>query len=1114
MLEPIDYTSILFDVICGRSASIRKALLKGEKNAVPCDSNEPLPQFTALLAIYGCLRPRKGTISKERAHQSLMTLIDAGLNRSWILRLPYHISIPILEAIKICRYHADKGWCRRLYNLIDRVDIAAQMQLGHRNIPVDFTMGANSPQTTQSKAGDISSFKDTVSPSFRLRGVGANLPNLRFSGDRRLQDVERMLLTDRVRTLRAPESTGPEEDQHHQQLVYNAANRACSQIVGRGMLTFSSAEVSHTSSYQIPPLVLQFKIAPSATILGPSFPPEVEDWPKFHNGVAGGLAIRSDAKEIDSSWIIFHKPETLSPEHGGFLLGLGLNGHLRSLSSWHAYPYLKIRHDFTSIGLLLGLAASYAGSQDPLLTKILSSGITSLLPKGSMTLNTSPLIQSASIMGIGLVFAGSAKHRMADAALQEIGRSILPGIEVHADHREAYSFSAACSFGLIMLGRGGGNPQYDDECLHTLRTCMNPTEVAIEDDDDSIDVNITAPGATLAVGFMFMRTNRKDISEQIRPPRDIFELDHIRPDLLMIRAISIGLIHWEDIQPSTEWLNKQIPDFILKAWNSRKELGGIDQTVELAYYNIVAGACFVVGLKYASTVNEDAYKLLTSCYAVYAQGLHARGPSSYEATIRKTAIRQGQNLIMTAYALVVVGTGDVSAYRKFRQLHGAEGGFSFGSRMAIHMAAGMLFLGAGRSTFGSSNFDIAMLCISFFPRFGMLVEDNRAYLQAYRHFWALAVQPTCVSTININTLQSVYLPLRADYKQQDGSMKAKAIIAPTLIYSFDSLCGLSINSPRYTASSIDAAKNSSDRALLIHSQVIYVKPKSGTMDYATDAKGNLTLSILSAPLLANGWQNNDGLLTGQRCVSETNREMMNGTFVNRYAYSSTLVSLKDRLGSGAMERAKAALTRAGFRFGTDADLAVAKALDSFLVEALLTDKKEEATIMVAILSNLGFDSVNAPSRLIQLQHIRDYYSSAASDYSDVSKVVFPFLRKSILNIAWNKVARRASKPSLLTFYFAADKFPENLATKEWQEIAIALAANSVPSLQHIQAMKETIANAKTIVGNTRDAPVDVSSAWIKILATIAAGNTGGSSAIWEDRSMLEAMRGLVVTRRS
>lgn len=1029
----IDYTELLGDILCGNQVRLPVSSSNG---------SEHMPNFAALVSIFACLRPKPGVDTKARSSRAARRVTELGFGLSWILGLPYHFALPILDAIQLCRHHPNDEWDLKTCILTDRLDVAAQKDFGSRAISTETTLPEVPPMA-------IKSAQQCVQPARAFSGSQATrLPSIRFATDRRLQDVERLLATDRIRALKHPAS---DQEDAMKQAVQQAVYLAFSQIIGRGLLAYASREVSHTSSYRVEPLVLQYSFPPLSPIWTPTHVADLEDWPKFHNGAASGLAIKPGAPEIDSSWIAFHKTEVPSPEQGGFLLGLGLNGHLRSLTSWHAYPFLSLRHDFTSVGLLLGLSASYAGSQDRLLTTILSSGVASLLPPGAVELNTSPLVQSASIMGIGLVHAGSAKHRMADAALSELGRGVLTGIDMHADHREAYSFSAACAFGLIMLGRGGGNPQYDLEAVTTLRRCFTPLGADALDVDSAIDVNTTAPGATLALGLMYLRTGRKEVSSLLSQPQDLFELDHIRPDLLMIRAISIGLIHWDDVEPTQHWLDAQLPEFIRTTWATRQQGGmSTDQTIELAYYNIIAGACFVVGLKYASSINEDAYKLLTSTYATFSAGVHVGGgaANSYEDKIRKAAIRQGQNLIMMAYAIVVVGTGDIAAYRKFRMLHAAESGFTYGARVASHMATGMLFMGAGRCTFGTSNCDIAALCISCFPRFGSQVEDNRAYLQAYRHFWALAAQPTCVSTVNVADLQSVYLPLKADYARHDGgATESRTIVAPALLNSFESMRTLSGSSPRYLTPVINVPQAIKNRQLLLRSQSVFVKQRPGFMDYTSDPKGNLTLHIIASPALAMGWNPLDGAVVGRASVAQTQPEMQDGSFVKDYAHNPLAIAVKGIFGEDAIRRAAKVLRDAGLPVAGES--AWGSALDDLLLEALLTEKNE-VTSLVTILSSLD---CGVPEQVLQLQWASRYYASASYDAGQMGRRI----RASTLSLVRSKLLRVGDPDrNQVAAYF------RNLNVDTDLKFAWYLNASGTPSrssLAHMQSLAKQIKDA-------------------------------------------------------
>lgn len=352
---------------------------------------------------------------------------------------------------------------------------------------------------------------------------------------------------------------------------------------------------------------------------------EARDWASFHNGVAAGLRISPSSQGIDSSWIVFNRPAEPCPSHAGLLFGLGLTGHLRSMVPWHAFPYLDSRHDFTSSGLLLGLAASYAATEDVLLTKIFSLHVQALLPHGSRELNASPLTQAAALLGIGILYGGSRNRKMAETALAEIGRHSSPSVESFTAYAESYAFSAAMSFGMIMVGRGGeagysGDLDLVVQLKQWIFGVIGPLHVDQDGHEaaEKSDTNVTAPGATAALGLMYLRSERVDIAEILEIPHTRFELDLLRPDLLLLRVLSRSLILWNDIVASNEWVESNIPNVIKSALRKRKRSGqGLDLTLELAYFNIVAGACFAIGLKNAGTARSSVHSLLLHYYDLF-----------------------------------------------------------------------------------------------------------------------------------------------------------------------------------------------------------------------------------------------------------------------------------------------------------------------------------------------------------------------------------------------------------------------------------------------------------------------------------------------------------------
>ena len=56
-----------------------------------------------------------------------------------------------------------------------------------------------------------------------------------------------------------------------------------------------------------------------------------------------------------------------------------------------------------------------------------------------------------------------------------------------------------------------------------------------------MNVNVTSPGATLALGMFFFNTGNAAIAEWLQAPDTQFMLDHVRPDFLLLRVNETSL---------------------------------------------------------------------------------------------------------------------------------------------------------------------------------------------------------------------------------------------------------------------------------------------------------------------------------------------------------------------------------------------------------------------------------------------------------------------------------------------------------------------------------------------------------------------------------------------
>ena len=74
-----------------------------------------------------------------------------------------------------------------------------------------------------------------------------------------------------------------------------------------------------------------------------------------------------------------------------------------------------------------------------------------LLPMGAADMEISHTIQTAAMVGVGLLYLASGNRRMVEVMLREIGREPGPELEF-AENRESYSLSAGLALGMITLG--------------------------------------------------------------------------------------------------------------------------------------------------------------------------------------------------------------------------------------------------------------------------------------------------------------------------------------------------------------------------------------------------------------------------------------------------------------------------------------------------------------------------------------------------------------------------------------------------------------------------------------------------------------------------------------
>ncbi|RCH98868.1 Anaphase-promoting complex subunit 1, partial [Rhizopus stolonifer] len=685
----------------------------------------------------------------ERLHASQVT-------RMHIETLTKTIAAPILEALDNLKNKPPLNWSKETYNVIGRNDIFKQLQM---------VVTVCDPNTEIFKLPLSETSDGPVSMDSLIKEV-LELPTQKciYESDVLNMETERLRfgfggIIEKVRTMldasRIPEHVAP---QHLTNLRYVST--------GRAIYAYATHMPDLTKTLPLEPIKMAAKLLPLRTTVNLDeslWNKEFLHWPQFHNGVAAGLRI-SPNNYVNDSWISFCHPGELEPQHGGMLLAMGLNGILKRLTLEYWYHIIRQSCSLVSVGFIMGIAAAYRGTEDKKVTKLLSAYIPALLERDVAPFNQSNLILASSLLGLGLLHMNSCDKKMATVMLQEIGRYVTHDLSLLEADYQTCALAAGFSLGFITLGKGKQDLKaIDPDLCKKLCALM----LGKEGPEKRINLDITSPGATIALGLMYLRTEASDVARLIEIPATRPLLNYVRPDFLMLRIIARNLIMWSTIQPTHEWIHGQTPSFINAEAQAMNEIDDEREVMKQAEYNIVCGACLCMGLRFAGSKNEQAFACLLDQLDRFTRLLHSPA-ATFQQRITKGIVSACVDVLCTAAAMVMAGTGRLELLRRLEDLyHRVNNDTTYGNHMAISMSMGMLFIGLGGYTLTTTNEAIAGLLCAFYPFYPLSTEDNRYHSQAFRHLWVLAVDSRWLMPIDVATKKPCRVPMRLEIYEDD-----------------------------------------------------------------------------------------------------------------------------------------------------------------------------------------------------------------------------------------------------------------------------------------------------------------------------------------------------------
>ncbi|CAI6338831.1 unnamed protein product [Periconia digitata] len=842
-----------------------------------------------------------------------------GITMQMLSTFPEAAQAPLMEFITRCQTNPPTTWSRSLLRLIQREDMDLAMasdtdtsqDINQHNgyIGTGYQAALHASVSTR----DIHTICQNAERSDTLASTAESdrhtITRLIFKEDRRFMEAYSLVEPTKPSVVyygydsRAEDVTVLEGQKAFVQWVMI---RTFSLPIGNSMLKFSSKKPLLTEKFSLIGFSTSCVMKPMGNVVTAdrtTYSEEKFFWAFFNQGVSAGLSISRDAQGIDTSWIMYNKPAELSNRHAGLLLGLGLNGHLKNIAKWLSFKYLTPKHTMTSVGLLLGLSASYMGTMDTLVTRLLSVHVTRMLPPGAAELNLSPYTQTTGLMGIGLLYYNTQHRRMSEVMLSEIEHVDEPDPSEPLDslRDEAYRLAAGFALGYINLGKGK-----DLRGLHDMRIVERLLGVAVAPKPVSI-VHIldqATAGAVIAIALIFMKTHDEALARKINVPDTLPQFDYVRPDICRLRTLAKHMIMWDNIRADDEWIMKNLP----VEYRDDHSLKGITKlrSEQMSFFNVLSGLLWSISLKYAGTGNTQVRDFLIR-YLDQLIRINKLPAHRYDAKLSRNTVRNCQDLAALSAATVMAGTGDLDILRRLRGLHGRIGSdIPYGSHLAAHMAIGVLFIGGGTYTFNTSNKAIASLICAFYPLFPIDVQDSRAHLQAFRHFWVLAAEPRALIVRDADTGKAFSTPitvhLRAGSTDHPASTRSPStsdqddtkinLTAPCLLPSLATISRIETSDPSYWPTTLDFVLNPLHLHRFKHSQTLTVRRRAphdrhSTAFSATLAALNDAQSSRSARLM---W---DWLFTLPALVEFQKADV--GLILPTDPFSSTFLDPRDTL---------------------------------------------------------------------------------------------------------------------------------------------------------------------------------------------------------------------------
>ncbi|SSD61576.1 uncharacterized protein SCODWIG_03337 [Saccharomycodes ludwigii] len=457
--------------------------------------------------------------------------------------------------------------------------------------------------------------------------------------------------------------------------------RQVASAIGWGQIVYSTCIPLPTEQYKRPTI--------SFTALSPStgrvyagqtdlFHENVFEWGAFHSGVSAALKISKYSKGLDSHWVSFNKPKNLTVQYGGFLFGLGLNGLLKNLEEWQIYNLLGPKYTSVSIGVLLGMCASLRGSMNVTLNKLLCVHVDAFLPAGSNDLNVDYQVQTAGLVGAGMLFEATFNKKLSESLFGCLYGFVK--VKGKPTCNEGYRIAAGIGLGLVNLGSAKrdlisgtiGNTNGDTININMVDSDMVDRLVSTIISNNDVEtpqiLDNSFIGSIISLMLIYLKSNNFIVARKLALPFDkMLSSTYVRPEFFFYREWCFNMIMWDSIT------SDQLKEYI-KTFAQNVNVHTIS-TDDLPKYYKLAGFLLSFSIKHVSSNDKRFLKMVLPIVDRLSELYNLKYIARLDLKLSIKNIGVVTNILLLSLSLVFCGSGNLDVFKRIKYIHESIGGY-------------------------------------------------------------------------------------------------------------------------------------------------------------------------------------------------------------------------------------------------------------------------------------------------------------------------------------------------------------------------------------------------------------------------------------------------------